>query len=65
MDLDPFVEIDRAVLGVDDDHRVDDRAGGDIDVLAAAADGRRLLDAAFDAIAAGRGEIRRQLGRIG
>ena len=61
MDLHAFVEIDRAVLGVDHDHRVDQRAGGDVHVLWPAADGLRLLDLALDAAAAGGGEIVRQL----
>ena len=61
----PFVEIHRPVLGVDHHHRVDHRAGGDVHVLPAAADGVGLLDLALDAAAAGRGEIRRQLRRIG
>ena len=65
MDLDAFVEIDRPVLGVDHDHRMDHRAGADVDVLPAAADGVGLLDLALDAAAAGGREIGRQLRRIG
>ena len=65
MNLDALVEIDRAVFGVDHDHRMEPGAGRDEDVVPVAADGAGLLDGSFDAAAAGGGKVLGQLPGIG
>ena len=54
MDFRSFVEIDRAVLGVDHRQRMDVRTGRNVNVLQAAADRLRLFDRPLDAAAAER-----------
>ena len=65
MDLHVFVDIDRSMLGIEDDHGMDLGAVADENVVAVAANRAGFLDLAFHAAAAGGAEILGQLLRVG
>ena len=63
MHLDAFVDVDRPFGRVQHGHRMDQRAGADVDVVLAAADGAGLLDRPLDPASARLGEVLNDLVR--